>query len=213
MDKRIKPTKSYHHGDLRRALLDAAEVELIEKGMDKFSLRGIAKRAGVSHAAPAHHFGDMDGLLTALTSISFRRFFEAMRNASEHVSKNTPANCDADPCEKLVAIGLAYIHYAEQNPQMFDLQFTSTRVDHCAPDVEEVAPLSYQYLIDHVNAVLRDKGKSLDNDPDAANAYWALCHGLASLFARTRSNMGDAPSKNEYDARFKAMLHKAAHNL
>ena len=57
--------KPYHHGDLRAALLAAAEVELSEKGVEGFSLRSVAKRAGVSHAAPAHHFGDSQGLLTA----------------------------------------------------------------------------------------------------------------------------------------------------
>lgn len=209
MDDLAKPTKAYHHGDLRRALLDAAEAELIEKGTDKFSLRGIAKRAGVSHAAPAHHFGDMDGLLTALTSISYRRFFEVMRDASEKIAKDN----NDDPYEKLVAIGMAYIHYAEQNPAMFDLQFTSNRIDYYTPEMEEVAPLSYQCLVEHVSAVLIEKGSSLDDYPDAANAYWALCHGLASLFARPRSNMRNAPPPNEFNERFKGMLQNATKNL
>ncbi|MEO0497745.1 MAG: helix-turn-helix domain-containing protein, partial [Pseudomonadota bacterium] len=63
----------YHHGDLREALLTAAEVELTDRGIEGLSLRGVAKRAGVSHAAPAHHFGDKAGLLTALTTIGFQR--------------------------------------------------------------------------------------------------------------------------------------------
>lgn len=209
MDDLVKPTKAYHHGDLRRALLDAAEAELVEKGTDKFSLRGIAKRAGVSHAAPAHHFGDVDGLLTALTSISFRRFFEVMRDASEKAAEDS----NDDPFEKLVAIGMAYIHYAEKNSAMFDLQFTSNRIDHCTPEMEEVAPLSYQCLVEHVTAVLMHKGKSLDEDPDTANAYWALCHGLASLFARPRPNMRNAPPPDEFNKRFKGILQNAAKNL
>lgn len=204
MNDLVKPTKAYHHGDLRRALLDAAEAELIEKGTDKFSLRGIAKRAGVSHAAPAHHFGDVDGLLTALTAISFRRFYEAMRDASAEID---------DPYEKLVAIGMAYIHYAEQNSAMFDLQFTSNRIDHCAPEMEEVVPLSYQCLVEHVTAVLEEKGKKMDDDSDAANAYWALCHGLASLFARPRPNLRNAPPADEFNIRFKDMLQNAANSL
>lgn len=209
MDDLIKPTKAYHHGDLRRALLDAAEDELIEKGTDKFSLRGVAKRAGVSHAAPAHHFGDVDGLLTALTAISFERFFEAMRDGSEKVAKDT----DDDPYEKLAAIGMAYIHYAEKSPAMFDLQFTSKRIDHCTPEMERVAPLAYQCLVDHVTAVLHDKGRSLDDDPDAANTSWALAHGLASLFARGRSDMKEAPPRDEFNARFKKILLNAAKNI
>ena len=62
--------RKYHHGDLRAALLAAAEAELAERGVEAFSLRQVAKRAGVSHAAPAHHFGDAQGLLTALAAVS-----------------------------------------------------------------------------------------------------------------------------------------------
>ena len=64
--------KPYHHGDLRAALIAAAEAELIEKGADAFSLRGTAKRAGVSHAAPAHHFRDANALLDALAEALVR---------------------------------------------------------------------------------------------------------------------------------------------
>ncbi|MEI5579289.1 helix-turn-helix domain-containing protein, partial [Streptomyces brasiliscabiei] len=73
----IKPRgtrQPYHHGDLRRALLVAAEHELEEKGIEGFSLRGVAKRAGVSHAAPLHHFKDTRALLTALAGVGFERF-------------------------------------------------------------------------------------------------------------------------------------------
>ena len=63
--------KDYHHGDLRNALLAAAREELIEKGPEKFSLRGCAKRAGVSHAAPAHHFKDTEALLQAVAADGF----------------------------------------------------------------------------------------------------------------------------------------------
>ena len=70
--------RDYHHGDLRAALLRAAEVELSERGVEGFTLRGCARRAGVSHAAPAHHFGDADGLLTALAAEGFARFNAAV---------------------------------------------------------------------------------------------------------------------------------------
>ena len=63
---------AYHHGDLRKALIEAAEAELAEKGVEGFTLRGCAKRAGVSHAAPAHHFKDANALLTALAVVAAR---------------------------------------------------------------------------------------------------------------------------------------------
>ena len=64
---------AYHHGDLRAALIAAAEEELAENGVDGFTLRGCARRAGVSHAAPAHHFKDVRALFTALATIGLRR--------------------------------------------------------------------------------------------------------------------------------------------
>ncbi|NRB03591.1 MAG: TetR family transcriptional regulator, partial [Rhodobacteraceae bacterium] len=69
---------TYHHGDLRAALIEAGLQELEATGTEAFSLRKVARRAGVSHAAPAHHFGDVTGLLTALAAEGFRRFVVAM---------------------------------------------------------------------------------------------------------------------------------------
>jgi AcrR family transcriptional regulator len=69
-----KSKDSYHHGDLRAALIKAGEAVLAETGVTGFSLRAVAKRVGVSHSAPAHHFGDAKGLLDALATEGFRRF-------------------------------------------------------------------------------------------------------------------------------------------
>ena len=81
--------KPYHHGDLRAVLLHAAEAELAERGIEAFSLRSVAKRAGVSHAAPAHHFGDTGGLLTALAAQGYQQFLAAQA-AREAVAEANP---------------------------------------------------------------------------------------------------------------------------
>jgi AcrR family transcriptional regulator len=70
-DLGAKPAQGYHHGDLRAALIDAAKALIAERGVDGFSLRAAARRAGVSAAAPAHHFGDVRGLLTAVATGAF----------------------------------------------------------------------------------------------------------------------------------------------
>ncbi len=106
--------KPYHHGDLRAALLAAGEAELTEKGVEGFSLRAVAKRAGVSHAAPAHHFGDVGGLLTALAAEGFRRF-QATLDAREAGI--------GDPRERAVAAGLGYMEFAMARPALFRLVF------------------------------------------------------------------------------------------
>src|SRR6185503_1752884 len=78
--RRSRPSNDapYHHGDLRDALLKAAERVLERDGLPGLTLRAVAREAGVSHAAPTHHFGDLSGLLSELAAIGFRRFNEAM---------------------------------------------------------------------------------------------------------------------------------------
>lgn len=182
MTKADKQAKTYHHGNLRNALLLAGEEELIEKGVEKFSLRGVAKRAAVSHAAPSHHFGDIDGLINALATLSFERFGRAM------IDRAAAENNGAEA--KLLAICLAYIDYASNNHAMFDLQFSSGRTDACHPELRHASSASYQVLEDRVSAVLALTHRKLDDEKDAAPSVWALVHGLAGLFGRRTTNGG-----------------------
>ena len=117
----------YHHGALHDALLGAAEAELAETGLEAFSLRRVAKRAGVSHAAPAHHFGDAGGLLTALAAEGFRQFTATM-TAQEALAA-------PDPRARMIAAGLGYIGFAAQRPALFRLIFSSDRPDGAAPEL------------------------------------------------------------------------------
>ena len=89
----------YHHGALREALLAAAESLLLEQGVDAFTLRACARRAGVSHAAPAHHFGDARGLLTAFATVGFARMAALMQRYHD--------SAPADALQRLEAVGQA----------------------------------------------------------------------------------------------------------
>jgi AcrR family transcriptional regulator len=204
---KIKSSKSYHHGNLREALLEAAELELIEKGAEKFSLRGVAKRAGVSHAAPAPHFGDVTGLLSALASISFKRFAQAMQSSSDAINDNHPEEAKA----KLVAIGMGYIKYASEHSDMFDLQFSSERIDPSKALLEKLSSNSYDVLEAHVQAVLKLDNRKLEDEPDAAPMMWATTHGLASLFARRKRNGG--PQGQELQDAFERILWRTANAI
>lgn len=106
----------YHHGDLRTALLDAAEDLLAERGLAGFTLRECARRAGVSHAAPAHHFGSVGGLFTALATRGFERLVESVRQSRAAA----PAE-DLDA--QLAATMRAYVGYARREPELFRLMF------------------------------------------------------------------------------------------
>ncbi len=171
----------YHHGDLRAALLTAAEQELAERGLEGFSLRGVAKRAGVSHAAPAHHFGDVTGLLTALAAAGFRCFvqMQTMRQA----------RAEPDGMSQLVASGLGYVDFAMTNAALFRLMFSSKRPDFRAPELCDAAGLAFEKLNADVARAHPELGDGGDGAGDGgggtlkleAAGTWAIVHGLADL--------------------------------
>jgi AcrR family transcriptional regulator len=163
--------KPYHHGALRAALLAAAEAELAARGIEAFSLRAVAKRAGVSHAAPAHHFGDARGLLTALAAEGFRQFLATQARRE--------AQAAPDPRAQLVAAGLGYIDFALERPTLFRLLWQSERPDFADRALDAAAGAAYGHLADQVGAA---GGETV---ADAAT-LWALAHGLADLLAAGR---------------------------
>jgi AcrR family transcriptional regulator len=171
--------RPYHHGDLRAALLAAAEAELAERGMEGFSLRSVAKRAGVSHAAPAHHFGDAQGLLTALAAEGFRQFLAAQ------AARETVA--EADAASQLVAAGLGYVDFAMARPTLFRLLWQSERPDFEDADLGQAARAAYTHLVDQVT------GAGGRTTADEA-AVWAIAHGMADLLAAGRlKSVGSLP--------------------
>ncbi len=145
----------YHHGALRPALLQAAELILAAEGLEGLSLRAVARAAGVSHAAPAHHFGDLRGLLTALAAIGFRRFAGSLAEA---------AGSATDP---LRAIGRAYVRYARTQPALFLLMFHNGVLDGDDAEFQAATAEAFAALADV------SQGRAL--------ASWCLVHGFAML--------------------------------
>lgn len=182
----------YHHGDLQSALLLAAEQELAEVGIEAFSLRRVARRAGVSHAAPAHHFGDAQGLLTALAADGFRRFLLAQATRE--------AQASIDPVQQMVAAGLGYIDFALARPALFRLMFSSDRPDFAQPDLHGWAEQAYRHLESGVEAVTG--GQQIE---DVA-AVWAAAHGLADLLAAGRLKALCSMPQSERDAILAAII-------
>jgi AcrR family transcriptional regulator len=174
--------KPYHHGDLRAALLAAAEQELTDKGVEGFSLRSVAKRAGVSHAAPSHHFGDTNGLLTALAAEGFTRFQDTLDAREQGAS---------DPRDKAVRAGLGYLEFAIARPALFRLIFSSVRPDFATVELQGAANRAYDHLVGLVSALG-------GHDTDVI-ALWATSHGIADLAAgqRMRTLQGKPPQERE----------------
>lgn len=174
--------RPYHHGDLAAALMDAGEAELQEKGIEAFSLRGVAKRAGVSHAAPAHHFKDVVGLLTAIAARGYDRFV-----ARQSYFR---AGADSTPQAQMAASGVGYVAFAMENPALFRLMFGSDRLRFEDPQLGASAGSAYDDLVRHVAAVPVGSGTDKARGSGALDAdiaaVWAMAHGLADLLAAGR---------------------------
>lgn len=194
---------SYHHGNLFSALLDSAEQELIERGIEGFSLRGVAKRVNVSHAAPAHHFGDANGLLTALAARGFERFIQRQRD----FRRRAPS----DPRAQLEASGVGYVVFALENPAIFRLMFSSDRPDFNDSNLQQVAESAFEGLVKHVRAVTEDKSSPKQDSAmmlDVA-AAWAAAHGLADLLVAGRLDEFRSIAPRTRDRRIAAIIGRA----
>jgi AcrR family transcriptional regulator len=180
-----KRRQPYHHGDLAAALVAAAETLLAERGVEGFTLREAARRAGVSHAAPAHHFGDARGLLTAVAAAGFARLTEVERAAAAKAN---------GPAARLVAIGLSYIKFALANPALFRLMFHSDQIDRGSDLIRGPGRASFDVMQDAL-ATARGGASAGLIPPEAARdplvlRQWAVVHGLATLAVEGRLGPG-----------------------
>lgn len=155
--------RPYHHGDLRRALVVAAVDELKESGAAGLSLREVARRVGVSHAAPTHHFGDKAGLLTAVAAEGFGLLADALAAAWERT-------------HDFLEVGIAYVEFAVSHPAHFEVMFRSELLHADDADLQAARARSRAQLYGPITP----RGK--DPRVDAGVAAWALMHGVASLW-------------------------------
>lgn len=165
----VARTEGYHHGDLRAALIAATAALIEEAGPDTFTLRAAARRAGVSHAAPAHHFRDRAGLLSAYTTTVFDDFTAAMES---HL-----AMAGTDAYLRLKAIGRAYIGFARARPGAFRLMFRTGMLDMEDVLLKAAADRSFGVLAVTVAALVHDP---LRVQPLAVMT-WSMVHGFATL--------------------------------
>ncbi|MBR1234731.1 TetR/AcrR family transcriptional regulator [Bradyrhizobium sp. AUGA SZCCT0182] len=195
----------YHHGDLREALLQAAERVLERDGLAGLTLRAVAREAGVSHAAPTHHFGDLTGLVSELAAIGFRMFNEAMVTAG---------NSETLPIMKGLASAKAYVAYAQAHPGMYGVMFRSARLDYSRPSLHEASDAAFAGLTRGVGASRHEQipqdGISLDQAAAIARA-WSLVHGFTTLLldGRLTGILERLPEGTSADKLLDAMLRGA----
>jgi AcrR family transcriptional regulator len=172
--KSTSKRSAYHHGDLRRALLEASLALIEEAGIGALSLREVARKAGVSHNAPYHHFKDRGSLLAALAEEGFTQL------AAEMAAARAAA---PDARARLEACGLAYVRFALKSAARFKLMF---RPELAAPAEEgEVARASTGALDTLTAAIIeaQEAGLAPAGDPmPLVLTSWSAVHGLASLW-------------------------------
>ncbi len=164
---------SYHHGALRAAMLEVAETILERDGPDGLTLRAAARAAGVSHAAPTHHFGDLTGLLSELAAVGFRRLAARLNAEAEAAEKNAQS--------RLKAIGMAYVHFARAHPNLFLLMFRGKRLDRNRPSLLDASEAAFAVLRGLVEAQTQEKTGTKLHARVKSIAAWSLVHGFAML--------------------------------
>jgi AcrR family transcriptional regulator len=186
MAKRRDETR-YHHGNLRRALLDAALALLAEDGGLDFTMRELARRASVTHNAPYRHFVDKDDLLAALAEEGFALLRER--------SLRDSASASADPRARVRALGTSYVSFAVERPHQFRLMFGAPMATARAsyPELARAAEASFALLGDAIEAC-RAQGllRSDMSTRSASLVAWSLVHGLASLLVANQIPGGEA---------------------
>jgi len=170
---RAKP-RAYHHGSLREALIAAALEILEEEGLEGLTLRGVAARAKVSHAAPAHHFPTLKALRTELGRVAFERFGRAMADAR--------ASAPDDPEAQLRAAGEGYLGFARANPDLFKLMFSDALLDCDEPGYDTAAQSAFAQLIEISTPAIRALGcTSAAEQTEIIKMVWSVAHGYAHL--------------------------------
>lgn len=155
---------AYHHGNLRQQVLEAAALEVAEHGPDALSLRELARQAGVTHGAPAYHFGSRRGVFTALAVDGFRLLANALETSvAGHDFAET---------------AVAYVRFAIGHPGHYAVMFRTELLDETA-ELRQQRERAYGVLVRGVAAL--PEGVVTIPARDAQHAAWAIVHGISSL--------------------------------
>jgi len=168
------PTKKYHHGDLKNALIHAGVEILAKEGVGGLSLRKVAQRAGVSHSAPYAHFSDKQSLIAAISTEGFNQLYAELDAAiSPHVN---------DPKKQLIEGSLAYVRFAMNNTDTFKIMFSGVlEKEKEYPAFVEISHKTFRLVVDIVETC-QDAGILSASQPDLmAVSVWGQVHGILSL--------------------------------
>lgn len=166
--------ETYHHGDLRQALINAALELVVEKDIGSLSLREVARRVGVSHTAPYRHFADKDALLAAVAEEGFGLLSRTLTEAMQQPN---------DPLKQLQACGVAYVRYALEHSSHYRVMFGAYGASSGQryPTLADAAMQAFMVLVEGIIAGQEAGVIRLEDPKQLAWAAWSLVHGLAML--------------------------------
>ena len=165
---------SYHHGNLKEALISAGIEILCEHGIEGLSLRKVAKQVGVSHTAPYNHFADKQGLLAAISTAGYEQLHQILLDTFTKRKKTST--------EIVVEIAWAYYQFAMDNPGQFKLMFSGAlEEEHNHPDYEEISEKTI-VLFEEIITFCQAKGQLPAAPVDGlAVRLWSAVHGFTTL--------------------------------
>ncbi len=167
--------KTYHHGNLKKALIKKSLEIIKDEGVAGLSLRKAARGVGVSHAAPAHHFGDLVGLLVTIA----QEGFELLLNT---IDRNLEANLRENPLVQLKSIGLSYIAFALEHTHYFKVMFSSRLAEQpLANDMNRISRKVCHKLADSVVQCQESRLMKAEDPMKIALFLWTSIHGYATL--------------------------------
>jgi AcrR family transcriptional regulator len=165
---------TYHHGDLRQSLIDAAIALINQEGVQDLSLRQVARQVGVSHNAPYRHFDDKDALLAAVAEQGFQSLQQAMETASQAVPPGSS--------QRLEAIGIAYVNFAIAHPAYYRLMFGEYYCNFTKYSaLADAAQQSFMVLLNAIKEGQLAGIFRVANPDDMARVAWSLVHGQSML--------------------------------
>ncbi len=194
----VKIGRRYHHGDLRSALIAAAEELLAERGLDHFSLRETARRAGVSPAAPKHHFRDTRALLTAIAV----RAFDDLATRLEAAGQDGPD----DRATRIRAQGQAYVRFALNERTRFDLMWRTALLDCEDAELDRAGKRAFAALYRLVRGADAPAFRQDDLAAAPSIACWSMVHGFARLALDGSFGLDEEATFRATDAMLPAVL-------
>lgn len=169
MLQQLTRIKTYHHGDLYEALLNVGEQALGEMPIAEVTWREIARRAGVSHAAPKHHFASLGHLLAEIAARGFQRFMAELAEAAA-------SSADPSPAARLMAMGRAYFNFAQANPAAYQLMFGQREPMVMTPSLIDASFESWEQMVGAIAAITGQARAAT-----GAMHVWSSLHGLSLL--------------------------------